>query len=248
MSLDASAPSAFDGKGVSDESVSPEQVISTAVEQFAEHGYTDAKLEQIAKLSGMSKRMIHYHFGEKMGLYLRALAEAMGRLHPDPEDMELDSTVPVEGVRKLVDAIYQQFASHQEAVRLILLENLHSYADLQEFSPIPDESSITLHLDKLLMLGQDAGAFRPGISANDVFLLIASVACYSVANGETSRASLGVDLTDPDNQEGIHRLVVDAVLAFLTSNIPHTGKDSYLVPIGDTTSSQGVQDIYGDES
>lgn len=248
MSPDAADISSFDGKGVSDESVSPEQVISTAVEQFAEYGYTDAKLEQIAKLSGMSKRMIHYHFSDKMGLYLRALAESMGRLHPDPEDMELDSTVPVEGVRKLVDAIYQQFANHQEAVRMILLENLHDYADLQEFSPIPDESSIILHLDKLLMLGQDAGAFRPGISANDVFLLIASVSCYPVTNGETSRASFGVDLTDPANREGIHRLVVDAVLAFLTSNIPHSGEASYLVPMGDSPNVQGSQDIYGDES
>lgn len=248
MSLDAPDTSAFDGKGVSDESTSPEQVVDTAVEQFAEYGYAEAKLEQIAKSSGMSKRMIHYHFGDKMGLYLQALTEAMARLHPDQEDMELDSTVPVEGVRKLVDAIYRQFASHPEAVRMILLENLHGHAQLQDFSPIPDELSIILHLDKLLMLGQDAGAFRPGISAYDVFLLIASVSCYPVTNGEISRSSFGVDLTDPDNQQGMHRLVVDAVLAFLTSNIPHAGQDSYLTPLGSRTSPQGGPDIYGDES
>ncbi|MGD7002048.1 TetR/AcrR family transcriptional regulator [Corynebacterium halotolerans] len=248
MSLDESDFSALDARDVGDESVSPEQVISAAVEEFAEHGYTDTKLEQIAKLSGMSKRMIHYHFGDKLGLYLQALAEAMARLHPDPEDMELDSTVPVEGVRKLVDAIFLRFAEHPEAVRMILLENLHHYADLKDFSPIPDEASITLHLDKLLMLGQDAGAFRPGISAYDVFLLISALSCYPVSNGETALASFGVDLGIPDNQSGIHRLVVDSVLAFLTSNIPHSGEDSYLVPVGDGPSSQVGQDIYGDET
>lgn len=248
MSLDAPDTSAFDGKGVSDESTSPEQVVDTAVEHFAEHGYSEAKLEQIARSSGMSKRMIHYHFGDKMGLYLQALNEAMARLLPDQEDMELDSTVPVEGVRKLVDAIYQQFASHPEAVRMIFLESLHGHAELQDFPQVPDELSITLHLDKLLMLGQDAGAFRPGISAYDVFLVIAAVSCYPIASGRISRFSFGVNLSDPDNQAGMHRLVVDAVLAFLTSNIPHSGQDSYLTPTGNRTSPQGGPDIYGDES
>ncbi len=32
------------------------------------------------------------------------------------------------------------------------------------------------------MLGQDSGAFRPGISANDIFTLIASLTMYRVTN------------------------------------------------------------------
>lgn len=247
MCPDDSDAAEIDTKAVCDESVAPEQAVAVAVEQFAEHGYTDAKLEQIAKQSGMSKRMIHYHFGDKMGLYLQALAAAMQRLHPDPEDMELDSTVPVEGVRKLVDAIYLQFSQHPEAVRMILLENIHRSADLQEFSAVPDEASITLHLDKLLMLGQDAGAFRPGISAYDVFVLIAAVSCFPVTNGGTSLSSFGYDMDDPANRHGIHRLVVDSVLAFLTANIPHAGEDSYLTPAGDGDTGQAGADIYGDE-
>ena len=52
------------------DSGSVEHVIDVAIAQFSEHGYADTKLETVSKLSGMSKRMIHYYFGDKKGLYL----------------------------------------------------------------------------------------------------------------------------------------------------------------------------------
>ncbi|MGP6172555.1 TetR/AcrR family transcriptional regulator [Corynebacterium sp. A21] len=249
MNLDDSdTSSADDAQGIADETVSPEQVIDVAVEMFADKGFPDTRLEQIAKISGMSKRMIHYHFGDKQGLYHRALSEALHRLHPEAEDMELDSTVPVEGVRKVVDALHRQYRRHPEAMRMFVLENLHPQADYSEVPTLKDDASITLHLDKLLMLGQDAGAFRPGIAAEDVFTLISALSCYPVTHGPGFDQSFGVDLHTEENQAGLHRLVVDSVLAFLTSNIPHNGRDSYLTvqaTVEDTPiSSQG---IYADE-
>lgn len=244
MNLDDSASSATGTNGAGEDAVNPEQVVDVALELFAEHGYAEAKLEQVAKTSGMSKRMIHYHFGDKMGLYHQTLIKAMHRVHPDAEAMELDSTVPVEGVRKIVDALHRQFRTEPTAVRLIVLENLHGFTDLKEVPPLYPDASILLNLDKLLMLGQDAGAFRPGISAEDVFLLIAALSGYPVMLGATSEASFDVDLNSRDNIEGLHRMVVDTVLAFLTSNIPDSGKSSYLSVAPDDVESRSAPDIY----
>ena len=58
------------------ESVSIDAVVDVAIKQFSRFGFTETKLETIAQESGMSKRMIHYHFGDKKGLYLRALSTA----------------------------------------------------------------------------------------------------------------------------------------------------------------------------
>ena len=49
----------------------------------------------------MSKRMIHYHFGDKKGLYQRCLVLAIKQLRPTITEMELDSEVPVDGVQKI---------------------------------------------------------------------------------------------------------------------------------------------------
>ena len=45
--------------------VTVEEVIGIAIAQFATDGYDGTKIENISRESGMSKRMIHDHFGDK---------------------------------------------------------------------------------------------------------------------------------------------------------------------------------------
>lgn len=222
----------------------PEEVVATALTFFADQGFSETKLEKIAKSSGMSKRMIHYHFGDKKGLYIKTVSYALHLLRPKPEAMQLDSAVPVDGVRKIVEAMYTSITAHPEAVRILLMENLHKYGGVESAASLSDESNVLLNLDKLLMLGQDAGAFRPGISAEDVLVLISSLAYYRVSNKETLHSLYEMDLDSPANIEGMKRIVVDTVLAFLTSNIQNTGNSSYLVVGAKTDEPEAEDDVY----
>ena len=197
----------------------PETVLEVALKKFAELGFNDTRLEAIAKESGMSKRMIHYHFGDKKGLYQRCLVLAIKQLRPTITEMELDSEVPVDGVQKIVEAVYY---------RLLLVENLMNHASLLEGQPLADQSSITLQLDKLLMQGQDMGAFRPGISAQDIFTLIASIAMFRVSVRNTTINLYNIDMMDDANTTGMAHLAVDTVLAFLTSHIRSRDQISYV--------------------
>lgn len=222
----------------------PEEVVATALTFFAEDGFSETKLEKIAKASGMSKRMIHYHFGDKKGLYIKAVSYALRLLRPEAEAMQLDSAVPVDGVRKIVEALYTCITKHPEAVRLLLMENLHSQDSVDSTAAYSDESNVLLNLDKLLMLGQDAGAFRPGISAEDVLVLISSLAYFRVSNKVTLKNLYSLDLESEANIEGMKRIVVDTVLAFLTSNIQNSGNSSYLVVGGKTAEPETDDSVY----
>lgn len=205
---------------------SVEHVIDVAIAEFSDHGYAETKLDTVSKLSGMSKRMIHYHFGDKKGLYQQALAAAAKRLNPPEGSLAVDSAVPVEGVRTLVDWMFRQHVEHPEAIKMMTMESSHSV--LESSQAIIDVSQISLHLDRLLMLGQDSGAFRPGISANDIFTLISALTMYRVTNHAMMSNLLDIDMHTHNNTEGLHRMAVDAVLAFLTANIPDIGFESYL--------------------
>lgn len=210
----------------------PDTVLEVALKKFAELGFNDTRLEAIAKESGMSKRMIHYHFGDKKGLYQRCLVLAIKQLRPTIAEMELDSDVPVDGVKKIVEAVYLRYNNHPEAIRLLLVENLMNHANLMDGQPLADQSSITLQLDKLLMLGQDMGAFRPGISAQDIFTLIASIAMFRVTVHNTTINLYNIDMMDEANTRGMAHLAVDTVLAFLTSHISSRDQISYVSPMG----------------
>src|SRR5690606_10430194 len=74
----------------------------------------------------------------------------------------------------------------------------------------------------------DSGAFRPGISATDLYLLMTSMTLLPVSTHNITQSLFNVDLYAKENVAGLHRLVVDMVLAFLTSNIPDSGHQSYL--------------------
>lgn len=224
--------------------VAVERVVEIATEQFSHKGFAETKLDTISRASGMSKRMIHYHFGDKQGLYQKALAHAAELLAPNVALMETDSTVPVEGVRKLVDTIYDQYVAHPEAVRLLTQESVIQSLEASQNAAVTDLSELSLHLDKLLMKGQDAGAFRPGISANDVFVLIASLAMYRTTNKDMMINLLGLDMTNETNTEGMRRMVIDAVLAFLTANIPDSGQESYLTAKVEYDESEVPSDVY----
>ncbi|MEJ5928620.1 TetR/AcrR family transcriptional regulator [Corynebacterium sp. H128] len=229
-------------------SPSTERVVAVALRQFAQEGFEDSKIETISHESGMSKRMIHYHFGDKKGLYIEALKLAIAQLRPEPQDMELDSTVPVDGVRKVVEVIYDRITSHPDAVRLMVLENLFDWGKMAHSAPLADQSVVLLQMDKLLMMGQDAGAFRPGISAVDVYSIITSLCFQRTVYGATLSNLYAIDLTDQANSEGNLHLVVDTVLAFLTSNLSARDPMSYLKQRSDSNETGASSAIYDDVS
>ena len=246
MTMDATDSASPDSVGTAELTGSVDKVIDVAIEQFSKLGFADTKLDNISRLAGMSKRMIHYHFGDKKGLYQQALAVAARRLNPPAGSLELDSAVPVEGVRTLVDWLFKQHVEHPEAIRMMTMES--STGALDGGHALIDVSEVFLHLDKLLMLGQDSGAFRPGISANDIFTLIASLTMYRVTNRSMMQNLLDIDMRSPENTDGMHRMTVDAVLAFLTTNIPDSGHSSYLTTsAADEDNDASPQDIYSSD-
>lgn len=204
--------------------------LDAALELFARRGYAETKLEAVARQAGISKRMIHYHFGDKRGLYIQSLALAEERLTPPTAVLERSSAVPVDGMRRFIDALFHAFLDHPDCVRLLLRENLAPVLEAGESEPGQRDNLVSLHAERLLLLGQDAGAFRPGISAQDMLALVVSLCEFHVAHERGIYAAGRVDFRDRRNVDGMRRMVIDTVLAFLTSNIAYSGYESYLRP------------------
>ncbi|SDL88801.1 DNA-binding transcriptional regulator, AcrR family [Corynebacterium mycetoides] len=208
------------------------RVVDIALAMFAADGFSATKLDAVAKESGMSKRMIHYHFTDKKGLYRHTLVRAMERITPPAEVLNRSYAVPVEGMRRFVDAIFYRFQDNGDAVALMLRENLDQVLAPSEMATLNGHADVVLHMERLLLLGQDSGAFRPGISAADVLLLVSSVSVFRISNHSASLALGQMKLTNQRNTEGLRRMTIDMVLGFLTSNIPDSGYSSYLEATG----------------
>ena len=66
-----------------------DQIVSIAVDEFAEHGYAGASVISIATRAGISKPLIYQYFGSKDGLYIvclhRVANALLERLEPEWE-------------------------------------------------------------------------------------------------------------------------------------------------------------------
>ncbi len=214
---------------------------------FAREGFARTTLTAVAEESGVSTRMLHYHFGDKPGLYRAAMARAVTLLIPPQEVLNRSYTVPVEGMRRFVDAIFHRFLQNPAAARLIVRENLEPALEKGVGLEIEEVSEVILHIERLLLLGQDSGAFRPGISADDILVMVCSLCMYRESNSEIAQRITRVDLRTQRNIEGLRRMAIDTVLAFLTSNIPGSGYGSYVepdaVPVEAPASSGEIYDV-----
>lgn len=223
--------------------IAHDAALDAAVRVFADAGFAGTTLNQVAAEAGISTEALRALAGDTAALYHHALARALSQITPPREVLERSHAVPVEGMRRFVDSLFHAFLDHPDAVRLLLRENLDRHVDVAELSADHRDNDIALHVERLLMLGQDAGAFRPGINAEDVLALIVSLCGFQVAHASSAYAISRVNFADQRNTDGMRRMVIDAVLAFLTSNIPHSGYDSYLVA-EEPPAAPGQPEIY----
>src|SRR5262249_39689724 len=99
------------------------QMLEMAGRVFAEHGFHDASMDEIAVAAGVSKPMLYSYFGSKEGLYfayvnlaynqlITAIDEAVDEAAPDPERQ----------FRAGINAYYTYVGAHRDAFRVLFRE------------------------------------------------------------------------------------------------------------------------------
>ena len=227
----------------------PHAVMAAALEEFTAKGYADARLDTIASSSGVSKRMLHYHCGDKMGLYRATWEHVLEKVRPRDEDLRTNSNVPVEALQHVVGVIYDYFSANPLAVRFIIQENLHPVLPLEEARGIGGQSPIVLEFDRILLLGRDYGAFRTDISALDLYILVLSLATFPTLHQRTFENLYGIEMTSTVLADQLREFAQDTVTSLLTAsprNAPGSSYTSLLASHAATDSALGAE-VYGDD-
>ncbi|MGP5660335.1 hypothetical protein [Corynebacterium falsenii] len=187
----------------------------------------DRHVAAIAKASGLPASADV--FASPEGLYYEALRYAHACTWPRPASADDVPTkvTPATAVRQLVRETYARFEDNPNALRLIASENIFGDGDISPLIGVLKDSPVVLHVDRVLMLGHDIGAFREGVSAEDVYILMSSLCSFAITQGRTFHALYGMDAFDETNRRGLVELTCDAVLAFLTTTMPTEQGSSY---------------------
>jgi AcrR family transcriptional regulator len=171
---------------VNDPEATRRDIIDVATREFADKGYSGARVDEIAARTRTSKRMIYYYFGGKEGLYIAVLENAYGRIRTIEGSLDLENQAPEEALRRLVAFTFDYQNAHPEFIRLVMNENILNGIYLARSKGIRRLNNAAIDvLRDVLVRGKRTGAFRPGIDPVSLHMSISALCFFNVANRAT---------------------------------------------------------------
>jgi AcrR family transcriptional regulator len=194
------------------------EILDVATREFAEQGYSGARVDEIAAKTRTTKRMIYYYFGGKEQLYVTALERAYARIRGLEKQLDVEHLDPVQAIRALAELTFDHHEANPDFLRLVSIENMHYARHIARSETLSNLANPALEvLDRILGQGRAAGLFRDDVDALDVHQVISSYCVYRSANRYTFRAIFGRDMLDPGLRDRQRRLLGDLVVDHLTA-------------------------------
>ncbi len=194
------------------------EVLAIATEVFADDGYSGARIDEIARRTRTTKRMIYYYFGGKEQLYLAVLDNAYRGIRQAEQTLQVDEMNPVDALRELAELTYEHHLRHSAFIRLVSIENIHRGKYIRKLESLSDlgQPAVTI-LDGIITQGKKQGAFHEEVNPLDLHLLISSYCVFQVANRYTFSYLFDADFTTQPRQDRMRGLIGDVVVAWATA-------------------------------
>ena len=194
-----------------------DRILRVAIAEFAEKGYSGARVDVICKLSRANPRMIYHYFGGKDHLYIAVLEQVLGELRTEELKLDVAHVAPIDGMMQLFDFTYDHFRQPSRT---------HSSAERREFAqkarflrrsvktPIIASPLIRL-IDELLRRGEKEGDFRRGIDPLQLYVTMVGFAYFHRSNAYTLSVIFQSDLLGRPWQAAHKRYAKEMLLRFL---------------------------------
>jgi AcrR family transcriptional regulator len=194
------------------------RMLNIAIREFADKGYSGARVETIASRSKVNIRMIYHYFGGKEKLYVEVLEHVLARLREAELAVTLDvqSVDPSAGILQLYDFTEGHFSKHPELLCLLSWENLNRARYLKLSRVIPAMSSPVLDkLRTLIRRGETMGTLRRGIDPLHLYVTLVSLAYFHKSNAYTLSRMFDTEML-AEEWQAAHRIQAhELVSAFL---------------------------------
>jgi len=202
-------------KMVRDSSKTKEELLIASENEFAEKGLYGARIDNIATVAGVNKRMIYEYFGNKEELYKTVLNRAYHRLLEREVNVLSEKTSAKEAIYKTIHMYFEFLAQNETFVQLVLRENLNHAKYLKELS-LQDIKEPTIELlQEIIKDGKESGIFRQDLDADQVILSILTYTFSYFSNRYTMSILMNKNYSDMENIKSRAKEVTEMVLSYM---------------------------------
>src|SRR3954465_1098539 len=194
------------------------EILDVATREFAEHGYSGARVDEIAARTRTTKRMLYYYFESKAGLYTAVLERAYAQIRAAEQTVDVENLEPLAAIRRLAQLTFDHHEAHPDFIRLVSIENIHRAEHMGDSGRFADLNTPALDvIGRILARGHADGTFTRDAEAIDVHMMISAFCVFRVANRHTWTTLFARDPLDPGLRDRYRRMAGDMVVDYLTS-------------------------------
>jgi TetR/AcrR family transcriptional regulator len=203
-----------------------QRILDVATQEFSAKGYDGARIDDIMRLSKVSKNLIYHYFGSKEKLFIAVLEQAYQGMHAHQMTWPLDVSSPVDGIRKLVRSTFKYWRDSPEFIGLLNSENFHKGKHLRKSKLTKaGYSGLLGNIAKLLKEGARSGDFRSDVDPVELYISISALAYHYLSNRYTLSYLLDRKLSTEDEMKARIVHIEDLTLGYLQYGAPgHKGR------------------------
>jgi AcrR family transcriptional regulator len=193
-------------------------ILVAATREFAENGYSGARIEHIVERMRTSKRMIYYYFGDKRGLYSAVLEAYYRSLREAEGDLRLDERPPLDALRELISFTFDYHIANPDRVRLVMVENIHKGRHLSAMPFLKElNATVIAAMKRICERGQASGVIRKDADPLEIYLSIAAVSFFNVSNRYTVSAIFKYDMASKEAYAARKQHATDMILRYVAA-------------------------------
>jgi TetR/AcrR family transcriptional regulator len=197
---------------------SRERLLKAATAEFAQKGLLGARVDVIARMAKINKQLIYYHFGDKQGLYLAVLEHVYEDIRVKERALNLADCDPETAMARLVGFSFDYDNENRDFVRLLTNENILKGRHARRSKRIRQTRSPLVKLiEETLRRGVKAGVFRRGVDPVQLYISMAGLCFFYIANIHTLSVLFERDMEQKAALRERRDHAINVVLGFLTN-------------------------------
>ncbi len=194
-----------------------ERILAAAEEEFSEKGFYGARVDEIAAVADLNKRMLYAHFGSKEGLYRAVLVSVYERIGQCEESYVLEGADPIAVIKHIISVSFDFLSKNPKVVRILLWENLNRALDIPREELAMMKAPTFEYMRLQVRLGVQSGLFRPDADEYQVILSLMNFCFSYFANIYTMSAILSRELYSEEEVRARAEFVSGILIDYLTS-------------------------------